>query len=87
MWQVRSLGEPNVANPPTRDEVDQHRADSGVARDRSTPGWVKLLGILVLVLLILFVVSRLFGIEHGPDLHSACLAPDRLAFIHAVAAA
>ena len=60
---------------PTRDEADP-RADCGAVRDRQTPGWVKLLGIIVLLLLIAFVVSRLLGVQHGPDLHSSLLAPD-----------
>lgn len=82
------LGEPErVSDLPTKENSDQRRADSGAVRNRSTPGWVKVLGVFVLVLLILFVVSRLFGIQHGPDLHSTLLAPDRLAFVHAFSAA
>lgn len=73
-----------MSDLPTNDQVDQRRADSGAVRDRSTPLWVKVLGIIMLVLLIALVVSRLFGIEHGPDLHSSVFAP---AFVHAVAAA
>lgn len=76
-----------MSNLPTKDDADQDRADSGVARDRRTPAWVKLLGIIVLALLILLVVSRLFGIEHGPDLHSSMLAPGRPAFVAAFSAA
>lgn len=41
----------------------------GAARARHTPRWVKVLGAIALVLLVAFVVSRLFGIQHGPDLH------------------
>ena len=83
MGNNRPLYEPNVSDLPTKDEVDQPRADSAAVRDRSTPGWVKVLGIVVLVLLVLLVVSRLFGIEHGPGLHSSWIAPDRLA-VHAL---
>ena len=72
---------------PPKDEVDQPRSDSGAVRDRSTPGWVKVLGIIVLVLFVLLIVSRLFGVEHGPGLHSSWLAPGRLAFVHAFSAA
>lgn len=57
---------------PTEDQGDRPDAP----RDRHTPGWVKVLGVIVLVLLVAFVVSRLFGIQHGPDLHSWLLAPD-----------
>jgi hypothetical protein len=57
---------------PTKDPADRPDA----ARDRRTPGWVKVLGVIVLMLLAAFVVSRLLGIQHGPDLHSWLLAPD-----------
>lgn len=63
-----------MSNLPPNDETDHRGADSGASRDRSTPGWVKVLGMIVLVALILFVVSRLFGIQHGPDLHSSWIA-------------
>ena len=63
-----------VTDLPTKDEADLPRSDTPAVRDRRTPGWVKVLGIIVLVLLIAFVVSRFFGIQHGPDLHSALLA-------------
>ena len=60
-----------VTELPTKDQAD--RPDAG--RDRRTPGWVKVLGVIVLLLLIGSFVSRLFGIQHGPDLHSSLLAP------------
>jgi hypothetical protein len=55
-----------VSTLPNKDRAD--RPD--VARDRQTPAWVKVLGVIALVLLVAFVVSRLLGIQHGPDLHS-----------------
>lgn len=73
-----------MSDLPAKDEVDQSRPDSGAVRDRSTPGWVKVLGIIVLVLLAVFLVSRLFGIEHGPGLHSSWIAPGQLAVVHAL---
>ena len=72
-----------MTDPPTRDGADRPAA----ARDRRTPVWVKVLGVLVLVLLLAVVVSRLFGIQHGPDQHSSLLAPDRIALSHAVSTA
>jgi len=34
------------------------------------PGWVKWPGIVLGVLVVVFVVSRLFGVQHGPGMHS-----------------
>ena len=70
-----------MSDLPPKEEADQRRADSGAARDRSTPPWVKVLGVMVLLLLIALVASRFFGIQHGPDLHSSWLAPSRLALL------
>jgi hypothetical protein len=36
-----------------------------------TPRWVKVFGIIALVLVLLFVVALLTGVRHGPDLHTA----------------
>lgn len=36
-----------------------------------TPRWVVVLGLIAVALLVLFVVSRLAGMEHGPGLHSS----------------
>jgi hypothetical protein len=44
--------------------------DGRSIRARSTPLWVKVLGIIALVMLVLFIVSRLAGVEHGPGIHS-----------------
>ena len=35
-----------------------------------TPRWVKVLGIITLVLALLFVISLLAGVRHGPGLHT-----------------
>jgi hypothetical protein len=58
--------------------------DERPAGDRTTPRWVIVLAVVILALVLLFVVSRLLGIQHGPDLHS--LAEPDLAFVHAIAA-
>ena len=34
-----------------------------------TPRWVKITGLVVLVLVVLLVVSSLLGVEHGPGRH------------------
>jgi hypothetical protein len=48
--------------------------DTGVRptedRPPSTPRWVKVFGIIVLVLVLLFVISLLAGVRHGPGLHT-----------------
>ena len=36
----------------------------------STPRWVKVFGIITLVLVLLFVISLLAGVRHGPGLHT-----------------
>jgi hypothetical protein len=36
----------------------------------STPRWVKVFGIIALVLVLLFVISLLAGVRHGPGLHT-----------------
>jgi hypothetical protein len=35
-----------------------------------TPRWVKVFGIIALVLVLLFVISLLAGVRHGPGLHT-----------------
>lgn len=39
------------------------------------PGWVKRPGIVLGVLAVLFVASRLLGIQHGPGMHSPNNSP------------
>jgi hypothetical protein len=36
----------------------------------STPRWVKVFGIIALVLILLFVISLLTGARHGPNMHT-----------------
>jgi hypothetical protein len=76
-----------VPDLPTDDQADQRNANSSSVRNRRTPGWVKVLGLAVVVLLILVVASLLIGIQHGPDLHRSLLAPLRPAFVVAFSAA
>ena len=48
--------------------------DTGVEPERSstrgTPRWVKVFGIIALILALLFVISLLAGVRHGPGLHT-----------------
>ena len=34
------------------------------------PRWVKMFGIIVIVLVLLFVISLLAGVRHGPGMHT-----------------
>jgi hypothetical protein len=55
---------------PAPDDSDATAAESG-RNTGSTPRWVKLSGIVVLVLVLLFVVIMLIaGGSHGPGRHS-----------------
>lgn len=61
----------HMANlPPSSDKGD----NTGVGSDREstsgTPRWVKVLGIIALVVILLFVISLLAGVRHGPGLHT-----------------
>jgi hypothetical protein len=37
---------------------------------RGTPRWVKVFGIIALVLVLVFVISLLAGVRHGPGMHT-----------------
>ena len=47
-----------------------HKADNAPARGRSTPLWVKVLGIVAILLIVAFAISVIAGIQHGPGIHS-----------------
>jgi hypothetical protein len=34
------------------------------------PRWVKVFGIIIIVLVLLFVISLLAGVQHGPGMHT-----------------
>ncbi len=44
--------------------------EPGHGSTRGTPRWVKAFGIIALVLVVLFVISLLAGVRHGPGLHA-----------------
>jgi hypothetical protein len=44
--------------------------EPGHGSARGTPRWVKVFGIIACVLVLLFVVSLLAGVRHGPGLHT-----------------
>ena len=53
---------------------DSNGDDTGAGPDRgsttSTPRWVRVFGIIVIVLVLLFVVQILIGGGHGPGAHA-----------------
>jgi hypothetical protein len=60
-----------MADPPPSPRTDD---DTGVRPDREsttgTPRWVKVFGIIALLLVLLFVIALLTG-NHGPGRHAA----------------
>jgi hypothetical protein len=59
-----------MAESPTEPES---RDDAGVRPGQASagmPGWVKVFLIIAIVLVLAFIVSRLFGVQHGPGLHN-----------------
>jgi hypothetical protein len=44
--------------------------DPGPGSAHGTPRWVKAFGIIALVLVLLFAISLLAGIRHGPGMHT-----------------
>ena len=44
--------------------------EPGQGSASSTPRWVKMFGIIALVLVLLFVISLLAGVRHGPGMHT-----------------
>lgn len=48
----------------------QTPVEPGHGSTRGTPRWVKAFGIIALVLVLLFAISLLAGIRHGPGMHT-----------------
>ena len=48
----------------------QSPLEPGHGSASGTPRWVKVFGIIILVLALLFVISQLAGVRHGPGLHT-----------------
>jgi hypothetical protein len=44
--------------------------EPGHGSTRGTPRWMKAFGIIALVLVVLFVISLLAGVRHGPGMHT-----------------
>lgn len=40
-----------------------------------TPRWVKVIGVIIVVVAIALAVSMLLGVEHGPGMHGAAQLP------------
>jgi len=56
--------------PPYPDPNGDTGVGSGRGSTTSTPRWVKVFGIIALVVVLLFVISLLAGVRHGPGLHT-----------------
>ena len=50
--------------------MSQTPPEPGNGSTSGTPRWVKLFGIIALVLVVLFIISLLAGVRHGPGLHT-----------------
>ena len=48
----------------------QSPREPGHESTRGTPRWVKVFGIIAFVLVVLFVISLLDGVRHGPGMHT-----------------
>ena len=44
--------------------------ERGHGSTRGTPRWVKVFGIIALVLILVFLISLLAGVRHGPGMHT-----------------
>ncbi len=50
--------------------MSQSHEDLDRRSTSGAPRWVKVFGIIVLVVVLLFVISLLAGVRHGPGLHT-----------------
>lgn len=50
--------------------MSQTHGGPGRGSTPSTPLWVKVFGIITLILVLLFAISLLAGVRHGPGLHA-----------------
>ena len=48
----------------------QTSREPGPGSTPGTPRWVKVFGIIALVLVLVFVISLLAGVRHGPGMHT-----------------
>ena len=53
----------------SQSELEPERGTTSSTPPR-TPRWVKVFGIIALVVVLLFVISLLAGIRHGPGMHT-----------------
>jgi hypothetical protein len=57
------------SGPYPRDTDDAEAAHATAAPDSGTPRWVKVAGIIALVVLVMLLVALLSGGKHGPGRH------------------
>jgi len=52
----------------SQSQLDPERGSSSTPP--RTPRWVKVFGIIALVVVVLFAISLLLGVQHGPGMHT-----------------
>ena len=65
------MDNPPALPDPHRDEDAADSLGPGRRAPPRTPRWALVLGIIALVLIVAVAVQLVFGIRHGPGLHSA----------------
>jgi len=63
-----------MTKPPLSSRADSSTGTpGGMQRERprapGTPRWVKVLGIILALIILLAVIAHLAGLQHGPDMH------------------
>ena len=54
---------------PYRGDADDEAVEAAAAPDSGTPRWVKVAGVIALVILVMLLVALLSGGKHGPGRH------------------
>lgn len=60
-----------MKGPLMSDPVDPPRTPSRDAARPGMPRWVKVFGLILVALLLVFLAAQLLGVEHGPGMHGA----------------
>ncbi len=51
------------------DEPERAQPPASSAHPPAIPGWVKVLGVIALIGIVLALASLVLGIQHGPSMH------------------
>ncbi|MEX1071731.1 MAG: hypothetical protein WEC37_03805 [Anaerolineales bacterium] len=55
------------------DPIPTPKAKTPNDQPPSMPRWVKIFGIIILVVVLIFAIVTVAGLEHGPNLHGGAL--------------